>query len=184
MPSFTSKVVQRETRLAPESPKFERVSRRNREHFRQRAQAKGSWYQTRMSQTATLQDRVDGAIASRIDRWARSWRGPAVAALIAFLAGLPGLFTVPPLDRDESRFAQASAQMLETRDFTSINFQDAPRSKKPVGIHWLQAISVSLVSAAEDRQIWAFRIPACSAPCWPPRPAPGEPAPLSEPAPA
>src|SRR6218665_1950953 len=111
-----------------------------------------------MSQTATLQDRFDGVIASRIDRWARSWRGPAVAAFIAFLAGLPGLFTVPPLDRDEGRFAQASAQMLGTGDLTSINFQDAPRAKKPVGIHWLQVASVSLVSAAEDRQIWAFRI--------------------------
>ena len=54
--------------------------------------------------------------------------------LIAFLAGLPGLLALPPLDRDESRFAQATAQMLETRDFVDIQFQDAPRHKKPVGI--------------------------------------------------
>jgi 4-amino-4-deoxy-L-arabinose transferase-like glycosyltransferase len=113
-----------------------------------------------MSHEATLQDRFDGAIAARIDRWARGWRGPALAALIAFLAGLPGIFAMPPLDRDESRFAQATAQMLETGDLTSINFQDAPRAKKPIGIHWLQAASVSLFSAVEDRQIWAWRLPS------------------------
>jgi 4-amino-4-deoxy-L-arabinose transferase-like glycosyltransferase len=93
-------------------------------------------------------------------RWARGWRGPALAALVAVAGGLPGLIAVPPLDRDESRFAQATAQMLETRDFTVIRFQEQPRFKKPVGIHWLQAASVSLVSNTEDREIWAYRIPS------------------------
>ena len=95
-----------------------------------------------------------------VDRLIRGWRGPAVAALIAFLAGLPGLLALPPLDRDESRFAQASAQMLETRDFVNIQFQDTPRHKKPVGIHWLQAASVGVFSSAWARQIWAYRIPS------------------------
>jgi len=93
-------------------------------------------------------------------RWARGWRGPALAASVAFLAGLPGLIAVPPLDRDESRFAQATAQMLESRDFTVIRFQDQPRFKKPVGIHWLQALTVGVFSSAEDRGIWAYRIPS------------------------
>jgi 4-amino-4-deoxy-L-arabinose transferase-like glycosyltransferase len=93
-------------------------------------------------------------------RWVRGWRGPALAALVAFLGGLPGLIAVPPLDRDESRFAQATAQMLESRDFTVIRFQEQPRFKKPVGIHWLQAASVALFSNAEDRDIWAYRIPS------------------------
>ena len=93
-------------------------------------------------------------------RWSGGWRGPALAAFIAFLAGLPGLIAVPPLDRDEARFAQASAQMMESRDFVVIRFQDAPRFKKPVGIHWMQAASVSLLSSPEARQIWAYRIPS------------------------
>ena len=83
-----------------------------------------------------------------------------MAALVAFLAGLPGLVAVPPLDRDESRFAQATAQMLESRDFVVIRYQEEPRFKKPVGIHWLQAASVSLVSSPEAREIWAYRIPS------------------------
>src|SRR5262249_36130521 len=93
-------------------------------------------------------------------RWARGWRGPLLAALVALVAGLPGLIAVPPLDRDESRFAQATAQMLETRDFTVIRFQDQPRFKKPVGIHWLQAASVAVFSDVENRDIWAYRIPS------------------------
>src|ERR1700741_4241079 len=97
---------------------------------------------------------------AQLARFSRGWRGPAVAAFIAFLAGLPGMLAVPPLDRDESRFAQATAQMLETHDFVVIRFQDQPRFKKPVGIHWLQAASVSLLSDPEARAIWAYRIPS------------------------
>jgi 4-amino-4-deoxy-L-arabinose transferase-like glycosyltransferase len=99
---------------------------------------------------------LDGALA----RWSGGWRGPAVAAFIAFLAGLPGLIAMPPLDRDESRFAQATTQMLETGDFVVIRFQDGPRFKKPVGIHWLQAASVEVLSSPEAREIWAYRLPS------------------------
>src|ERR1700746_1085285 len=55
-----------------------------------------------------------------------------VASFAALLAVLPALFTLPATDRDESRFAEASAQMLESGDFTNIMFQDTPRYKKPV----------------------------------------------------
>lgn len=99
-------------------------------------------------------------LESRLDDWSRGWRGPLFAALVALIAGLPGLFAMPPLDRDESRFAQATAQMLETDDLVVIKFQDQPRFKKPIGIHWLQAASVTAFSAAEDRGIWAYRIPS------------------------
>lgn len=100
------------------------------------------------------------SLQAYLERFSLGWRAPAVAALIAFLAGLPGVFAMPPLDRDESRFAQATAQMLESGDFVVIRFQDQPRFKKPVGIHWLQAASVALVSQAEDREIWAYRLPS------------------------
>ena len=86
--------------------------------------------------------------------------GPVLAALVVLVSALPGLFALPPLDRDESRFAQATAQMLETGDFVNIRYQSAPRDKKPVGIHWLQAGAVSLVSSVEKREIWAYRIPS------------------------
>lgn len=93
-------------------------------------------------------------------QWSGGWRGPALAAFIAFLAGLPGLLAMPVLDRDEARFAQATAQMLEQDDYVVIRFQGDPRFKKPVGIHWLQAASVSVLSSPEARQVWAYRIPS------------------------
>lgn len=96
----------------------------------------------------------------RLDLLARDWRGPLLAAFIAFMAAAPGALGLPPLDRDESRFAQASAQMLETGDFVSIRFQDAPRFKKPIGIYWLQAAAVKLLSNVESREIWAYRAPS------------------------
>ena len=98
---------------------------------------------------------------SRIDRFlGGGWRGPLAAAVVTFLAILPGLIAFPVMDRDEARFAQATAQMLETGDLVSINLQDAPRFKKPVGIHWLQALSVAALSSVEKREIWAYRIPS------------------------
>lgn len=94
------------------------------------------------------------------ERWIEGWRGPLIAALFALLAGLPTLMSLGPLDRDESRFAQATAQMLETGDFVDIRYQDQPRHKKPVGIHWLQAAAVSAFSDVENRDIRPYRIPS------------------------
>ena len=90
----------------------------------------------------------------------RGLRAYFIIGLLAALSALAGIFTMPPLDRDESRFAQATAQMLETGNFVEINFLDEERNKKPVGIHWLQAASVAAFSDAEAREIWAYRIPS------------------------
>ncbi|WP_292020471.1 MULTISPECIES: glycosyltransferase family 39 protein, partial [unclassified Brevundimonas] len=95
-----------------------------------------------------------------LDHLIAGWRGPLFAALLTLIAGLPGLLLMPPLDRDESRFAQATAQMVESGDYVDIRFQDEPRWKKPVGIYWLQAAAVALTSDVEDRQIAPYRIPS------------------------
>jgi 4-amino-4-deoxy-L-arabinose transferase-like glycosyltransferase len=99
-------------------------------------------------------------VFASVERLAHGWRASMLASMVVLAASLPGLLTIPPLDRDEARFAQATAQMLETGDLVNIRFQDAPRDKKPVGIHWLQAASVSLVSSVERREIWAYRLPS------------------------
>ena len=97
--------------------------------------------------------------AAMIRRWPL-----AVLFVLCFAAWLPGFFTIPPLDRDESRFAQASKQMLETHNFVDIRFGVEPRYKKPVGIYWLQAASTAVVSAVtgDERRdhIWTYRIPS------------------------
>ena len=91
---------------------------------------------------------------------AQGRRAYVIIGLIIALSALAGLFTLPPLDRDESRFAQATAQMLETGNFVEINFLDTERNKKPIGIHWLQVVTVGAFSDAEARDIWAYRIPS------------------------
>jgi 4-amino-4-deoxy-L-arabinose transferase-like glycosyltransferase len=95
-----------------------------------------------------------------LDRFIAGWRGPVLAALVALLAGLPVLMLLPPLDRDESRYAQATSQMLESGDYVDIRFQDDPRWKKPVGIYWMQAAAVAVTSSVENRDIQPYRIPS------------------------
>ncbi|MEJ0023898.1 MAG: glycosyltransferase family 39 protein [Alphaproteobacteria bacterium] len=93
-----------------------------------------------------------------LDQLTRGWRAWVLIALISLAASLPGVFRMPVLDRDEARFAQASAQMLERGDFVRIAVQNEPRNKKPIGIYWLQSASVSLFSRPEAREIWAHRL--------------------------
>lgn len=71
---------------------------------------------------------------------------------------LPGQMTIPPVDRDEARFAQATKQMVESRDYIDIRFQDQPRYNKPIGIYWLQTASVKLTGAVHE--IWPYRVPS------------------------
>jgi 4-amino-4-deoxy-L-arabinose transferase-like glycosyltransferase len=90
----------------------------------------------------------------------------AVAFLIfcGLLMFLPGFFNIPPIDRDEARFAQATKQMVETGDFVDIRFQDEVRYKKPVGVYWLQAAAVESASALglprAQVRIWLYRVPS------------------------
>src|SRR5580658_10408558 len=84
------------------------------------------------------------------------------AALLLFcvLLWTPGIVSLPALDRDESRFAQASRQMLESGNFVDIRFGHVPRYKKPVGIYWLQATATSIAGGGRDDQIWTYRLPS------------------------
>src|SRR3954463_10109533 len=92
--------------------------------------------------------------------WLSGWRPYALRAVCSSALYPRGLAAPPPLDRDEARFAQASRQMLETGDFLRIRFQDAARNKKPAGIYWLQAASVTAFSTPESSAIWPYRLPS------------------------
>jgi len=91
-------------------------------------------------------------------------RAAAVLLVVALLGFLPGFFSIPPIDRDEARFAQATKQMVESGDYIDIRFQDEVRYKKPVGIYWLQAGVVKTASALGFPHalttIWLYRIPS------------------------
>jgi 4-amino-4-deoxy-L-arabinose transferase-like glycosyltransferase len=90
----------------------------------------------------------------------------AIAMLVAFclIAFLPGFFQIPPVDRDEARFAQATKQMVESGEYVDIRFQNEVRYKKPVGIYWLQAAVVKSGEALgipnARTTIWLYRLPS------------------------
>jgi 4-amino-4-deoxy-L-arabinose transferase-like glycosyltransferase len=91
-------------------------------------------------------------------------RALALLMVCGLLLFLPGFFSIPPVDRDEPRFAQATKQMVESGDFVDIRFQDDVRYKKPVGIYWMQAASVETASALglprAQVRIWLYRVPS------------------------
>ena len=88
----------------------------------------------------------------------------ALLALLGLLLWLPGVLSLPPLDRDESRFAQASRQMVESGNWVDIRFGHVPRYKKPAGIYWLQAVATEvagpLLNQGRDDRIWTYRLPS------------------------
>lgn len=111
-------------------------------------------------------------------RWrhARGWRAGVLLALICLTVYVPGLLQTSPIDRDESRFAQASRQMFEavalpekerspslhSGGVVSPMVQNKPRLNKPPLIYWLQAASAWLFSLGDPARdaIWMYRIPS------------------------
>jgi 4-amino-4-deoxy-L-arabinose transferase-like glycosyltransferase len=91
-------------------------------------------------------------------------RAAALLLLVSLLAFLPGFFQIPPVDRDEAYFAQATKQMIETGDYIDIRFQGDVRYRKPIGIYWLQAAVVRTAEALGLRgartTVWLYRIPS------------------------
>ena len=104
-------------------------------------------------------------LAAVLDRAVVS-HGRAAALLVVFclIAFLPGFFQIPPVDRDEARFAQSSKQMMQSGQYIDIHFQNEVRYKKPVGIYWLQVAAVEAGSAAGVPDalttIWLYRLPS------------------------
>ncbi|WP_395644551.1 ArnT family glycosyltransferase [Terricaulis sp.] len=105
---------------------------------------------------------MSGTQADGFEAFARSWRAYVLVALIALASATFGSFSAPVMDRDEARFAQATRQMVESGDYVRIRLQQAERSKKPVGIYWLQAAAVNALRPLthSTNTIWTYRIPS------------------------
>ena len=91
-------------------------------------------------------------------------RAAFLLILISLVTFLPGFYQIPPVDRDEPRYAQATKQMLETGDYVDIRFQQEQANDKPIGIYWLQAVAVKAGAALgvphARSAIWLYRIPS------------------------
>ncbi|MEM9180214.1 MAG: glycosyltransferase family 39 protein [Pseudomonadota bacterium] len=95
-----------------------------------------------------------------LDRLSTGWKAWFILFAITLTAAAPGVFNLPALDRDESRFAQASKQYIETGDYLIIRYQDEYRNKKPAGIHWLQAGATHMLGDEDKLDIWTYRVPS------------------------
>lgn len=141
--------------------------------------------------------------AERLDRWsglgplrgaggerfARGLLGGLALTLICLAVYLPGLWSIPTIDRDEARFAQASRQMFESvaldasaRDERPFDrneagqlragahagglvvpmVQDRPRLNKPPLIYWLQSGAAFVLTGGDPVRdaIWMYRVPS------------------------
>jgi 4-amino-4-deoxy-L-arabinose transferase-like glycosyltransferase len=104
-------------------------------------------------------------------------RGSGVGlVLLCLLVYLPGLFALPPVDRDEARFAQASRQMFESVAFPAAQrdpalhggglvipmVQNRPRLNKPPLTYWAQSAAAAVLSGGNPYRdsIWMYRIPS------------------------
>jgi 4-amino-4-deoxy-L-arabinose transferase-like glycosyltransferase len=103
---------------------------------------------------------VTSDTAGRPITWPKQTALAVALAALCMLLFLPGFFSLPPMDRDEARFTQATRQMLESGDFVDIRFQDEARHKKPIGIYWMQSAAVTLAGGPEQAAIWAYRLPS------------------------
>ena len=93
-----------------------------------------------------------------------TFRHYALLGLVTFLLALSGRMTLPPLDRDEPRYMEASEQMLTSGNFVDVRFQDKPRYLQPAGIYWLEASSAQVAKEffgpSVLRKTWPYRIPS------------------------
>ncbi len=110
--------------------------------------------------------------ARALARALEGWRGPLLAGLLAALAALPGLWALPPLDRDEARAAlaaTATAGFAPSR--ASPRAPDAGpdrtgpgRPEAAAGARWLGAgalrLSAALSPTGEARDVRALRWPS------------------------
>ncbi len=102
--------------------------------------------------------------------WAATWRGGLALVVLGLCVLLPGLRALPPVDRDESRFAQASRQMLASdtvEGWVVPRVGDRPRLNKPPLVYWAQAGSAWLLGEREGEErdvrtgdVWRFRVPS------------------------
>ena len=111
--------------------------------------------------TIRLSDRLDAMLD-----WLSASNGRAVLALfvVAWVALLPGFASLPPTNRDESRFAQPAKQLIESGEYFDVRLQESGRDGTPIGIYWLQAGTVQIAEAvgfqnARHRMVF-YRIPS------------------------
>jgi len=87
--------------------------------------------------------------SSSSQRWA--WLALTVLTLLMLV---PGTGTLPLLDRDEPRFAQATVEMIQRGDWIVPTFNGQERFDKPILTYWLMRAGYTLLGIGE----WGARV--------------------------
>jgi 4-amino-4-deoxy-L-arabinose transferase-like glycosyltransferase len=88
------------------------------------------------------------------------WRAYACLIFLCLTLYVPGLTTIPPVDRDEAYYAQATKQMLDSGDFVRPRFHTRSFFEKPIGIYWLQSAAIMVTGQYRRAPIWTYRLPS------------------------
>ncbi|CAN5173104.1 glycosyltransferase family 39 protein [soil metagenome] len=103
-----------------------------------------------------------GAVTAMVERLAGSRMASLAAILIVALACfLPGFSTLPPFDGDEPAYVVGARGMAASGDFATIRVQtDRDGAWRPLGEHWLAAVSALLAGQGSEPPVWVYRIPS------------------------
>ena len=84
-----------------------------------------------------------------------AWR-PMLLLAVLSAWWLSGLSLAPLVDVDEGAFAEASREMLASGDWGHTTLNGSDRFDKPIGVYWLQALSLAVFGVGE----FAVRLPS------------------------
>lgn len=109
--------------------------------------------------------RLPDRIVELFDAGSRSDRHACLFLVLLCLAALlPGFFSLPPVDRDEARFAEITRQMVETGNLAETRLGWEGKRTRAFGQHWVQGAIVAAADAvgvpSAMQRIWFYRLPS------------------------
>lgn len=100
------------------------------------------------------------AVEAVIDRLAASRMASAAAVVVvALCCFVPGLQAIPPVDRDEPRYAETARQMVAVGDLLDSRFNGRATVDLPIGSVWLEA-AAAFVAGGDRPPVWVYRVPS------------------------
>ncbi len=103
----------------------------------------------------------DSALHRALD-WCAGSRLRASVALILLCFALftPGVFSRPPIDRTEVRYALSTRMMLESGQWMVPHDESGAKVGRPIGILWLQGLATTYLGLGTLDRIWTYRLPS------------------------
>lgn len=106
-------------------------------------------------------ERLDSGCQTLIDRLAARPRlAAAVLLALALVSYLPGLVSMPPVDRTEVVYAQMARDMLASGDFLDAQYLGERFAFRPIGVTWMQGLAGQILGKDAQAYISTYRLPS------------------------